>query len=513
MKGANCFGALISLFSIMLPAQTPPAAGPLAKTRRAEQRRKQHPEIAKVIDFAESAPPEFSAHFLLQVATSPQLHDRVWQKELLEEAFERGSFAREPVRRRRFRDGDLFDVARTRAEKISRGFDEVLDRLSLQSLAVKAMLPLDRARAIDMFQSITYPRLEVKQCGEALIDDVSAYYGALGQIVDSGFSSGQRREGRHVALLNHAMGGVDSAVELAPVAEVLSTAALSMEEKESIAGSFALALERVRYDDRSFTASLSLVNKHLHQLVQTLRTSGVVPDAIIAAYRKYLVANLTGSRCADNAEQPDVAGKEALGRVVDAFNKDLASATNPSLAPLNAAEIKPGKIGGRAETEPFIDPADEEVLGRFIEFLLLRTDDKPAGEDKNTVRWRSQFDDFMRQIEEIKPGAGEPEYRYFYRKASALTALLEAAPTGSGRDKLLRQLVAFLSSSNMRQESAIEWYGQVAETASAIGEHGSEEYQEFLRELEQSGNSLLALYALAANALPPNPSRRITATP
>jgi len=301
------------------------------------------------------------------------------------------------------------------------------------------------------------------------------------------------------------MSGVDSAVELAPVAEVLSAAALSKEDKESLAGSFALALERVRHDDRTFAASLSLVNKELHELVQTLRVIGVVPDAVIAAYRQYLVDNLAGNRCADNVEQPEVAGKDVLGRVVDAFNQDLASVTNPSLAPLHVAEIKPGKIEGRANTEPFIDPADEEVLDRFIEFLLLRTDDKPGGEDKNTIRWRSQFDDFMRQIEEIKPGAGEPEYRYFYRKANALTALLEAAPPGSGRDKLLRQLVAFLSSSDMQQENAIEWYGQVAETAGAIGEHGSEEYQEFLRELEHSGNSLLTLYAFAANAFPPNP--------
>jgi hypothetical protein len=196
-------------------------------------------------------------------------------------------------------------------------------------------------------------------------------------------------------------------------------------------------------------------------------------------------------------------GKDALGKVVDAFNQDLASGANPSLAPLRVAEIKPGKIEGRANTEPFIDPADEDVLGRFIEFLT--GGEKLGDEDKNTVRWRSQFDDFLRQIDELKPGAGEPQYRYFYRKANALTALLEAAPRGSERDKMLRQLVAFLSSSNMQQESPLEWYAQVSKTAFSIGERGSEEYQEFLRELERSSNSLLTLYAFAANAFPPNP--------
>ncbi len=498
MKGSYRLGALISLLSIMSPAQTPPAAGSIAKIGPAEQRRKQHPEIANVVDFAQLAPPEFSAHFLLQAAISPQLHDRVWQKELLEQAFERANLAKEPVRRRSFRDGDVFDVPRTRAEMISRGFEEVLDRLSLQSLAVKAMLDLDAVRAIEMFESISYPQLQVAPCEEALVDDVSAYYSVLGQLVNSGFSSRQRRDGRHVALLNRALSRVDSAVALAPAAEALSAAALNREEKASLAGSFALALERVQHDDRSFAASLSALNKQVLRFVQTLRAGGVVPDPVIAAYRQYLVANLTGTRCADNVEPPDV-----LGKVVDAFNQNLASGTNPSLAPLRPAELKPGKTGGRARAEPFIDRADEEVLDRFIEFLTA--DDKSGGEEQNTVRWRSRFDDFLRQFDEITPRTGEPEYRYFYRKANALTALAEVVPPGSERDKLLGQLVALFSASNMQQESPIEWFAQVSLTSDAIGERGSAEYREFLRELEHSGNSLLALCAFAANAVPPIP--------
>src|SRR5579859_510044 len=214
--GAICVGALIPWHTMPLPAQAPSAAEPIAGAALAEQRHKQHPEIAKVVDLADSAQPEFSARFLLQAATSTQLHDRIWQKEMVEQALESANLAREPVRRRSFRDGDLFDVTRTRAEMISRGFDEIVDRLSLQSLVVKAMLDLDAARAMEMFQSIRYPQLQAKPCEEALVDDVSAYYGVLGQLVNSGFSNGQRREGRHVALLTQALSRVDSAVELAP---------------------------------------------------------------------------------------------------------------------------------------------------------------------------------------------------------------------------------------------------------------------------------------------------------
>jgi hypothetical protein len=55
---------------------------------------------------------------------------------------------------------------------------------------------------------------------------------------------------------------------------------------------------------------------------------------------------------------------------------------------------------------------------------------------------RTQFDHFLDQIDDLKPAVGEPEYRYFYRMATALTAALRVAPSGPDREKVLRQLVA-----------------------------------------------------------------------
>jgi hypothetical protein len=286
---------------------------------------------------------------------------------------------------------------------------------------------------------------------------------------------------------------MDSFVELAPMAKVLSAAALTREELETLAASFATALERIENDDHSFSASAGAVDKQVHQLAHTLRANAIVPDAVISSYRQYLVRNFTGNRCSDTGQT------DLLPKLADSFNRSFASAENSNLAPLVVAEIKPGKIEGKANLEPFIDDADGPLLERFIDFLLGKG---PAGEQKNTVEWQGQFDDFLRQIDELKPGVGEPEYRIFYRKANALTALLEVAPHGAERDKLLRQLVALLSSSSLQQQSPIEWYGQVCKTAEAMGEPGSDEYAKFLSELEGSGNPLLALAAFAARMFP-----------
>src|SRR6266480_5856961 len=122
---------------------------------------------------------------------------------------------------------------------------------------------------------------------------------------------------------------------------------------------------------------------------------------------------------------------------------------------------------------------------------------EPLSDDqKNSLEWRSQFDDFLHQIDESKPGVGEPEYRYFYRKATILTALLGTAPPGADREKVVRQFVRFLSSSNFRAESMLGWYAQVERTATAVRELSSpEQYTNFLNLLEQSGDPVLAVYA------------------
>ena len=134
---------------------------------------------------------------------------------------------------------------------------------------------------------------------------------------------------------------------------------------------------------------------------------------------------------------------------------------------------------------------------------MLRSSRLPD-EQKNTIEWRTQFDHFLEQIDDLKPAVGEPEYRYFYRMATALTAALSVAPPGPDREKVLRRLVGFLGSSSFQQESVLEWYAQVQRTASSVRALGPEATARFLSELERSGNPILNLYAVAAKVITDN---------
>jgi len=124
---------------------------------------------------------------------------------------------------------------------------------------------------------------------------------------------------------------------------------------------------------------------------------------------------------------------------------------------------------------------------------------------KNSLEWRTRFDDFLRQIDESKSGVGEPEYRYFYRKATILTALLGAALPGADRERVVSRFARFPGSSNFQGESILGWFAQVERTGTAVKELSSaQQYAKFLSLLKQSGDPVLAVYALRIQTLPSN---------
>jgi hypothetical protein len=488
------FGML--MWQGIVPAQD---ADPRAEVLR--KRRQTYPDLFKVVDLAQSVPTEFAADALLRTAIAPRNRDREWKIELLEQSFETGAQAPEPNRQRI--PGRRI-VAKSRAEIRSLGFDQRLDRLSLQCRVVREMMSLDKQKALQMFQRIAWPRLRKLECRDALIDHVDEYYNLLGEIVDSGFTAEQRGRGRHVDMLSEQMSRMTSSVEVGATTKMISSSTLTDDELALLASRLAtLLLDQIQTDDRSFSVSLGGADQELQRLVSIMGTRGVSTGGIISAYRRYLVSNLTGSRCADSGGNE----REAL----DSFNRNLASATDSNRAPLTPDDLKPAQTQGQADWEVFVDEMEfDRAWQDYLDLLLgkghgslLSKDTKPLSDDqKSTIQWRTQFDDFLRQIDDLKPKDGEPEYLLFYRKATALDGALRVARAGPDREKVIRQYVALLKSSNLQQESPLEWYAQVQRSANSVRGLGPEARAVFLDELERSGAAVLSLYAVSARVIP-----------
>lgn len=89
---------------------------------------------------------EIAADALIRIVQSNKIITVQRKIELLEEAFRHASEAQYPIRL------GFFGVMDTRSGMLSEALDLELDKLSLQSRVVMAMLPLDKQRAKELFQ-------------------------------------------------------------------------------------------------------------------------------------------------------------------------------------------------------------------------------------------------------------------------------------------------------------------------------------------------------------------------
>ena len=108
-----------------------------------------------ISDLASAAPPEFTADALLRIVESGALPDQKARRELVEHAFQLAASAKFPVRM----VGVTGTTTDTASGSLNQAYALKLDVLSLQSRAVRDMLPLDPLKARELFGQITRPTL------------------------------------------------------------------------------------------------------------------------------------------------------------------------------------------------------------------------------------------------------------------------------------------------------------------------------------------------------------------
>jgi hypothetical protein len=464
------------LLSAPLLAETPAEAQ--------KRRRLEYPELTQLVEQSQSAPPEFAAHVLLRVAEFPGLRDNLWKRDLLEQAFQTATAARNPIKKR-FMPAKATEGSRERmiAESANLG----LDRLTLQTEAVKAMLSVNPKRARELFLSIQQPTPTRLRCEDALLDDPSSYFATATAVATIAFTAEERKRDDLVLFLNERVQRVTSAVEIAPAARMIAATSpgLSPTQSKLLVSSLAAALMRIDGDDRSFSSSPAIFTE-----VASLSGSGLAE-----AYRQFLVKNFTGPRCADGTND------EIVQTAVSDFNSRIPA----GMPPLKLEDLKPAKIDVKAALDgPSL--LDEPNRARVLALLFGPDQTALTPDQKNTAEWRERFTEFKRDVEGMKPATGESESNFFYRKGSDFYSLLAVAPPGELRDGILQQYIAFLKSSSFQQEGLIEWFAQVESLAAITRSMNAAEYRKMLDAFENSGHAVLSIYARIEKLLPTAPS-------
>ena len=446
-----------------------------------KRRRMEYPELTQIVELAQSAPAEFAAQALLRVAQSTNLRDRAWKRELLDQAFQTAGAARNPVKRR-VRPGGL--PYGTREQMIGDAGNLGLDRLTLQTNVVRAMLAVNPKQARELFLAIPQPVLARLRCEDVMVEDPSVYFVAAAAIAATAFTAEERKQDEVALFLNERVQRIASPVELAPAMRMIavSSSRITAAQYKLLTSSLAAAFQRVEGDDRSFSSSLPAIARE---------TGGLTGSELAEAYKQFLIKNLTGPRCADSDYSQ--------------ISADLAS--------LKLEDLKPSKLEAKALLTSPDRKAEEDLLRAKLMALEFGVETRAAltDEQKSTLEWRELFSGLLHDIEAIKPASGESEALFFLRKGAALHALLLVTPQGGPRDKILQEYIAFLKASNLQQESPVEWFSMVDSLAGETRSMNAREYKKMLDAFEASGHTVLSLYARIEKLLPTLPSWAQTA--
>jgi hypothetical protein len=456
------------------------AIGPGAAFQsRSGDRPRRDPAIEALVFETSNVQPEFAADALIRIAASGQVSDPDWKRELLERAFQRAGAVREAHRRTAFPvDPD------TRPGALVQAYDTRLDRVSLQSRVVLAMLPLDSARALELFEFIDL-YLEPASCDDPLIPVAEEYYNALTQIARDMARAGGPSRADAFQLFVFYMWRARLPSEMPSVVRAIRTFKPVIAEAVYLDQALRSILEHSVRDARGFSSiGLDLVGK-MSDLADDEVEAGLSPSILMQGFRRYLVAQLTGPRCADSVTE---------GSIAAAFNGVLK---HPGVAwhgldPIAVKDTRPSRILAAARIESYWRAGEARRLHE--ELVRLRGSGRqPLTESaRRTAAWRAQADVFLADLERWTGARELLDLDNFYQRGVLFASLFDLAPQTDLRARAMRGLLDLLRHSIVSRERPALWFLHAARLLDS--ERGAPR-RELLDAFEQSGQPALVLYA------------------
>jgi hypothetical protein len=469
--------------------------------------------FVELVDRARSVPPEFGADALLRMAESEAVTDTAAKRELIEEAFRLAGAAQEPMKRRGIRPGS----ADSHVNFLARAYAQDLDTLSLQSRAVADMLRIDKRKARDLFARIAPPRVPKLACADLLVYDVSAYFEAAGEIAKTAFTPKERAAQDHAKFLAGFAGRISSAAEVGPMARAIAAAGFTPEPLQMLLTVFTASLQTLAADDRSFSFTASgegAMMADIAALVSAAKGQQVSSVALVEGVRGYLVRHLTATRCFDNsgmtiglaignqnpAEQPGA---------VAYFNGRIRAEVYPAdskIEPLGGEEIRANGLEDPVPPQETSWHGQEsrDLADRFNGLLFNPAGTAWPGEYKNGAEWLAKLREYLGALGDWRPGDVGPA-EYFYRKCYLLSSLVNVAPNGPPRERVLRAYVDFLRQNTYQQTSRIEWFLPVNTLLVRVTMDPS--LAALAEELRHAGDPVMAMYAQLDKTVPRSPAK------
>jgi hypothetical protein len=414
--------------------------------------------IDELIDMARSTSGEFAAEALIRIAGIDKV-EKPRRIALLEEAFDRASGAQLPYARR----AAITQIPGP-AGIFNRVYLQGLDAMSLRLKAVNAMIPLDPAKAREMFRRIPPIKLPRLTCEQYMVYDVDGFYDTLSRLASQTFKPAEIENGEPYRLVRPYIAAVGSAVEIPAAARLIAASNVSDKDFPGLMSAFAKAMNGVSGDDRAFTYAAA--GPQIRLVVEAAQRRQAASAPLLEAYRLYLVNNMSGARCADNDLMFSFAQSFAFAdnQLPERQGPDPAAYFNlrlrvPPLQDIQEQEVTPSKLEGVASGLRECDDDACKAIAQKYEDLICDSAKNPyPPSHKETPEWDKQYQEFLASLAAWQPQGESFAAAHFREKYIFYAQAANLAPTAEGREAVLRTELEYVRKSKASAENPVQWF-------------------------------------------------------
>jgi hypothetical protein len=448
-----------------------------------------------LVDQARQLPPEFHSDTLLRIAASSLVDKKSRKQELVEEAYWSATHAPHPYLQHADENSNSVAANAVRANG--------LDALTLKTRAVQALIALDAAAALTLFQRIEPLRLPRPTCETVFTDDVGAYYRTAALLFPSSFAAKQRANGEDLLFLRQIIRSIEYAPQVPPALELIFSSRLSPDQRLELLSLLAATVQQLSASDREYGATENAIIASIPAEHITYAEA----DVLVPALRTYIVRHVSARRCADNL--PPI-GK--IAKSADQLNGLLGKLDPQELRfrRISADEAKPSGdagtyerdlIGQSEKAQDILDAlrwlthGNRELNGEVVRWTL---------QERSTQKWLAHYDDTLRLIHELTEDDENSPGAFFCMKADALNVLATLAPPGPAREKAMEDYRAFLEDYYYSIDNSNLWFTMFRHmlyTARFSDDPKNKLW--ILSELERSSNPVIAFYAELETTIDP----------
>jgi hypothetical protein len=445
-------------------------------------------EIEALAFEAAGAPAEFAADLLIRIAGSPEIADAARRRELLETAFMQAYGAQQPYKR----DAPTAPFE-SEAGSIARAYASGLNTLTLQLRVVAGLVPIDPARARQLFEWIDFS-LPSASCASLLVPVADEYFSTLATVARRTFGRSVEERGDAIRFFQLYAWRIHLPSEVPPVLRAARTLGLSRTEAGAFDTTLSAMLEHLEIDPRGFSSYGLEIVRLMSELATDDRLAGVGGEILLRATRQLVAAQLSAARCSDSIAEGSIA--ETFNAIVrrEEFTPDV-------VAPLTNADMWPVRMLGAVPPERYWRSFD----ARQLLAALLQLRDAAAGRQaaavKRTPEWQAAAREFLTDLERWDGSHDQLEREEFDEKSILFDVYLDMAPPGELNTRAVRSFVDFLQHSDNGRLPRAAWFSSLRR----LLDHGS---PATLPAMEQSGHPLLTLYARAERLLNRNRTSR-----